>query len=425
METQEMNERLTQVGAGTPMGGLLRYYWWPIAGSAELQENPVKAVTLLGEHLTLYQDRQGRLGLIGQRCAHRRFDMQFGIPETDGLRCPYHGWMYNETGQCTDMPAELDESNFKDKVTIPAYPVQELGGLIFAYLGPQPAPLLPRWDLFAMDHVIRQVGVTEIPCNWLQCMENSVDQTHVEWLHGHLYRYVLERKGIDPNTRSAGRLLSHHKKYTFEPYEYGIVKKRLRDGETEEAEDWKYGHPLVFPGFVRIGGAMSGRYEFQIRVPMDDTRTMHYSYQCYDPGEGVEVPVQDSIPVFQVPLKDEDGNYIFDFILSQDMVAWWSQGAVVDRDHEKLAQSDKGVILYRRMLKDQMKLVENGGEPMNVFRDPAQNQYLRLAPDPSIMTEDERQQLHARGSFASLRDGPTGQYGVIYDQLEALIQNRS
>lgn len=426
METPAMNERLTRVSAGTPMGELLRRYWWPVAASAELAENPVRSVKVLGENLTLYRDRVGRLGLIGHRCPHRRVDLQWGIPENEGLRCPYHGWMFDQTGQCIEMPAESDGNGFKDKVKIPGYPVEELGGLIFAYLGPLPAPLLPRWDLYVMDHVIRQVGISEIPANWLQCMENSVDQVHTEWLHGHLYAYQLERQGIDPNSRTAPRFFRHHLKYTFEPFQYGVLKRRLVEGQSEESEEWKYGHPLVFPDKVRIGGAVSGRYEFQIRVPVDDENTRHYSYQCYDPGPGVEVPKQDMVPVFDVPLKDENGNYIFDYILSQDMVAWWAQGPIVDRDHEKLAESDKGVILFRRMLKEQMKIVEEGGEPMNVFRDPATNQYLRLAPDVASMPPEEQKVFYEGTNvnrFATLRDGPTGRYGVIYDQLEELLKH--
>jgi len=122
-----MNQRLTQVGSDTPMGKLLRYYWWPIAGTAELEENPVKPVTILGEHLTLFKDRQGRLGLVAQRCAHRRFNLQYGVPENEGLRCPYHGWLYDTTGQCIEQPAEPATSTLKNRVRIKSYPVEELG----------------------------------------------------------------------------------------------------------------------------------------------------------------------------------------------------------------------------------------------------------------------------------------------------------
>src|SRR5712692_1252855 len=159
MESQADNERLTRVGKGTPMGELLRRYWWPVAVNSELSETPTKAVTLLGESLVLFRDRQNRLGLIGARCAHRSFDLSvYAIPESDGLRCPYHGWLYSHTGQCLETPPEPRTSSFKDRIRIPGYPVQELGGLIFAYLGPDPVPLLPRWDLFAMDNVMRCVG---------------------------------------------------------------------------------------------------------------------------------------------------------------------------------------------------------------------------------------------------------------------------
>jgi len=188
------NERLTRVGPGTPMGVLLRRYWHPVAASAALTENPVKLIKILGESLVLFRDRQGRLGLIGDTCPHRRISLLYGIPEEEGLRCPYHGWMFDCTGQCIEMPAEAPESTFKNRVQIPGYPVAELGGLIFAYLGPPPAPLLPRWDLFVMDGVWRDIGVTTIPCNWLQCMENSLDPVHTEWLHGHYYNYVMQRK---------------------------------------------------------------------------------------------------------------------------------------------------------------------------------------------------------------------------------------
>ena len=177
------------------MGELMRRYWQPIAALAELDENPVKPVRLLGESLILYRDRKGTLGLIGDTCPHRRISLEYGIPEDGGLRCPYHGWMFSETGQCVEMPAESPESTFPSRVKITGYPVQEIAGLIFAYLGPDPAPLLPRWDMFVWDNVLRDIGSTIVPCNWLQIVENSLDPTHVEWLHGRFSDYVLERIG--------------------------------------------------------------------------------------------------------------------------------------------------------------------------------------------------------------------------------------
>ena len=141
MLTTEENERLTRVGPGTPMGELMRRYWQPIAAAAELDENPVKQVKLLGESLVLYRNLRGGLGLIGDTCPHRSVSMLYGIPENEGLRCPYHGWMFDCVGQCVEMPAEAPGSTFPSRVKIEGYPVEELAGLVFAYLGPAPAPL--------------------------------------------------------------------------------------------------------------------------------------------------------------------------------------------------------------------------------------------------------------------------------------------
>src|SRR5438309_628106 len=171
------NELLTKVGPGTPMGELMRRYWHPIAATAQLQENPVRKVRILGEDLTLYKDDSGSYGLIGEKCAHRRVDLLFGIPTENGLRCPYHGWVYDATGQCTEMPYDEAEGNsaFKEKIKIKGYNVQELKGVIWGYLGPEPAPLLPMWDFLCWDDVFYDVGSTIIPCNYLQVMENSLD----------------------------------------------------------------------------------------------------------------------------------------------------------------------------------------------------------------------------------------------------------
>ncbi|HEY3118955.1 MAG TPA: Rieske 2Fe-2S domain-containing protein, partial [Chloroflexota bacterium] len=169
MLSAEENERLTQVGPGTPMGRLLRRYWHPIAAQTQLEKEPVKAVTLLGESLVLYRDLGGQLGLLAEPCMHRRASLAYGIPEARGLRCPYHGWLYAEDGQCLEQPAEpafrwtdsggpssaesagleaqARGDSFADRIRTTAYPVEELGGLIFAYLGELPAPALPRYNV--------------------------------------------------------------------------------------------------------------------------------------------------------------------------------------------------------------------------------------------------------------------------------------
>jgi 5,5'-dehydrodivanillate O-demethylase len=374
MLTADKNDRLTRVGPGTAMGTLLRRYWWPIAPSAMVGLEPVKR-RLLGEDLVLFRDRQGRLGLLAEQCPHRRASLSLGCVEGEGLRCGYHGWLFDTTGQCLEQPGEPADSEFKDRIRTTAYRVQELGGLVFAYLGPdtteQPAPLLPRYDLFVRDDVWRDIGHAVVPCNFLQIMENSVDPYHVEWLHGRYGSFLRELAG-EPELEV---LRKKHVKVAFEVFEHGILKRRLLEGQTEDDEDWKTGHPLVFPGMLRIGGG--GLSFFQIRVPIDDENTWHVWYQTYRPEHG-QVPPQGEIPDYEVPLKDENGDWIRDYVDGQDVTAWVTQGTIADRTQEHLGTSDLGVMVLRRLFQEQMDLVEDGHDPICTYRDPGKNVCIEL-----------------------------------------------
>ena len=374
MLTAEENARLSQVGPGTPGGALLRRYWHPIAATGELAGRPVKPVRLLGEDLVLYQDRSGTYGLIEKACPHRRMDMAYGIPEEHGLRCPYHGWMMDETGQCIEQPFEETvhpDGRFKEKVKVHGYLVEELGGLLFAYLGPAPAPLVPRWDLLVWDNVMRDVGVTVIPCNWLQCQENSVDSVHVEWLHAYYSNAQIDQGRLPDGIPWRVR---QHGKIAFEVFEHGMIKRRTfrastgDPGTTEQDPEWTSGHPIVFPNILRVGSS------FEYRVPIDDTHTLHVVYSCYGMPPGIDAPVQETVPQFDVPLFNEDGTCNTSYTLGQDMTAWATQGPVARRDLEKLGQSDVGIILYRKLLAEQIAAAERGNEVMNTFRDPSVRQ---------------------------------------------------
>jgi len=191
---------------------------------------------------------------------------------------------------------------------------------------------------------------------------------------GALGQYALERKGITDEAafRQVANFLRHHVKLAFERNEVGIQKYRLREGEDEAtAPSWLEGHPLVFPNYVLIGGP--GREELQIRVPVDDTTTWHLAYQIYHPADGVVLPPQETIETFDVPIEEYP-----EYVLGQDVLAWPAQGAITDRSVEKLAETDRGLILYRKMLDEQIKIVEDGGDPMNTFRDPELNVRLDL-----------------------------------------------
>jgi 5,5'-dehydrodivanillate O-demethylase oxygenase subunit len=369
MLTEELNDKLTRVGPGTPGGELLRRYWWPVAACAEIASRRTRKVRLLGEDLVLFRDSSGQLGLIAERCPHRRVSLVHGVPEPEGIRCPYHGWLMDRQGNCLDQPAEPPESNFKDKVKVAAYPVQELGGLVFAYLGRSPAPLLPRYDAFVWDNAVREIGATVIPCNWLQIMENSLDGTHVEWLHGYYSNYVRREEAEARGEPFKPRPMRHHTRIGFDLFEHGIVKRRIEEDGTEEDDDWKIGHALVFPCIL-------GNPTMQIRVPMDDTHTWHLWYTATK----VNIPIepQDPVPFYTMPWQTEDGELITDFVDGQDIMTWVTQGEIADRHLERLGASDVGIIFYRQVLKDQIERVERGEEPLGVIRDPTKNRIIEL-----------------------------------------------
>jgi len=368
MLSVQENDALTRVGKGTPMGELMRRYWHPIAAAGELEERPTKQIRLLGEDLVLYKDRSGTIGLIDRLCAHRRVDLSYGIPEENGLRCMYHGWMYDETGQCIEQPFEETvhpDGRFKDKVKIAGYPVKVAAGLVFAYLGPQPTPELPMWEPLTWDNAVRDIAVSHLDCNWLQCQENSLDPVHVEWMHVYFGRYSQE--GNNWSGPSALLELPGHQKIGFDEFEYGIVKRRVFEGYSEEDDDWKHGHPVFFPNILMVGSEVS--VTFQWRVPIDDEHTLHVSLYTWRGAPGAVTPTQDIVPYRETALKDEQGRWIVDLVFNQDFMAWATQGPIAKRNLEKLGQSDMGIIMFRKQLRRELNIVADGGEPMNVFRD--------------------------------------------------------
>jgi len=378
-------ERLTRVGAGTPMGRLLRFYWYPILASVELPPGESREIRLLGEDLAVFRDPDGGLGLLARQCPHRGASLGQGVATARGLACPYHGWTFDKKGNCVHMPAEAEKSRLLQKAAVTAYAVEELGGLIFAYLGPSPAPLLPRYDLFVWEGVLRDVGRAELPCNWLQIMENSVDPVHVEYLHGHHLGAQQQRAG-DTGPNWYGR---KHLKIGFDLFEYGIIKRRVLAGGSERDDDWQIGHPVIFPVTLRVGAA--NQHRFQIRVPVDDFTTMHYWYSCYLPPEGQEAPSQDQVPLYEVPWRDERGNFRLDFVDGGDIMTWVTQGVIADRSKEMLVSSDRGIVLLRNLFADQLERVERGEDPMGVIRDPDANHVINF--------QQERNKLGGNAAF--------------------------
>lgn len=400
MLTQQQNERLSRVGPGTPMGDVLRRYWHPIATVPELDAEPVLAIKLLGENLALYRNDHGDMGLVAQRCPHRGASLAYGIPEDSGLRCAYHGWLYSPTGQCLEQPAEPEDSTFKYRIQIPAYPVEEMGGLIWAYLGPEPAPLLPRFEVFVRPDMDRDVGISRLPCNWVQVAENTVDPMHIEYLHMKYTNYVHRRLG------KAEVTVRHHERTAYDVFEYGILKRRLWEGDTEDSDEWTVGHPQLLPGTAVVVMG-DGWLQFQIRVPQDDYNTIIYWYngRVREPGKA---PAP-GLSIWDNPWKDDQGRFIVDSLNGQDMMAMTSQGDLSDRRTERLGSSDQGVIAYRNLLLEQIERVQRGEDVLGTVRDPARNEpWIELPKERTVNFA----LTGARGSARDVMGRPAGGKGV-------------
>jgi 5,5'-dehydrodivanillate O-demethylase len=349
------NELLTRVGAGTRMGALLRRYWWPVWFTEQVTDKPVP-VRLLGEDLVLFRDPRpdsgGKLGLIERYCAHRRVSLEFGRVEEGGIRCCYHGWKYGADGSCVDLPLEPEASNLKREVKLAGYAVTEAGGLVFAYLGPKPVPAFPRWDLLFREAGLTKVGADEEHCNWLQRAENTVDQHHLCSLHASVYpQLAFKRSEVD-----------------WEPAWFGLNITMRVPGLAKPKLD-----QFIFPSSNRFTQARLGvppSHNLRIRVPTDDTKTTTFWVKTYpsitDQGrlktEGLK-PRQRGVYD-----RAEDGWWDIPSH-EQDRVAQESQGLITDRSQETLGWTDRGIVLFRKMLHDGLDAVAEGRDPLGVLRE--------------------------------------------------------
>jgi 5,5'-dehydrodivanillate O-demethylase len=348
------NERLTRVGPGTPMGNLLRRYWWPIWFSEQVANKPVP-VRLLGEDLVLFRDKSGKLGLLERYCAHRRVSLAVGRVEENCIRCCYHGWAFDHTGQCVDQPVEPEGSTLKNDVKLRAYGVHEASGLIFAYLGPDPAPVFPQYDLMLHDQGLTVAAADEEHCNWLQRAENTVDQHHLCVLHATAYPDLLF-KHIDVDWIRAW---------------YG-----LRITVDIPGRKTKIDH-FIFPSANRFTRARKGdvpSHDLRIRVPIDDTLTRTFWLRTFptitDQGslrtEGLK-PTQRGV------YEQADDEWWGVASRDQDRMAQENQGPITDRSQEYLGWTDRGIVIYRNMLREALQAIEEGRDPVGIIRDPAKS----------------------------------------------------
>jgi phthalate 4,5-dioxygenase oxygenase subunit len=394
------NERLTRVGPGTPMGNLFRRYWNPACLSEEVAENdgaPLR-VRLLGEDLIAFRDTNGTVGLVAAYCPHRRAPMFFARNEECGLRCVYHGWKFDHTGACVDMPSEPPDSLFKTKVTIGAYPTWEGGGMVWTYMGPpelQPPP--PDHELVRTSPAHRDISKSYEECNYLQALEGGVDPTHASIMHN---MNIGDRSFLN----NYDALVAH---LNLERTDYGFTYAGIRARDTH---NWVRCYHWIMPSFhmrASVEGAFGYRekgdevptIDGHMWIPIDDNHTWVYNFMySHDPARPLP-PDQahnaetrlgrgDWLNENYISKLNRSNDYGIDRLLqktssmtgiqginTQDFALQEGMGPVVDRTKEHLGTTDRAIITLRQILLESIDAQERG-EPLRAI-DPATYRNVR------------------------------------------------
>ncbi|MFL5046826.1 MAG: Rieske 2Fe-2S domain-containing protein [Xanthobacteraceae bacterium] len=420
----QQNELVSQAGPGTPVGQLFRSYWIPALLSEELPENecPPVRVKLLSERLLAFRDTQGRYGLIDEFCAHRGVSLWFGRNEDSGLRCPYHGWKYDVTGQCIEVPSEPVESGFCNKIKLKSYPLIERGGVLWTYMGPaEKQPPLPEWEFATVPPEQSFMSKRWQECNWLQALEGGIDSSHVSFLH---------RSDLEADPLFKGAKGNKYNLSDSQPF-FEVVESPggLYIGARRNAENGNYYWRItqwVMPSFTMIPPRGDHPVHGHFWVPIDDENCWAWNFD-YRPnraltaaelnamheGQGIHAKC---IPGTFRPLANKDNDYLMDHAAQkagktfsgiegfamQDASLQESMGPIVDRTKENLVSTDNGIIMARhRLMRAAKALVEKGVTPPGV--DPV-HQRVRSAsvilPPDQPFKDAAREHLKVRPDVA-------------------------
>lgn len=389
MISAEQNDRITRIGPGTPAGNLLRNFWQPVALAEELQgERPARAVRLMGQDFVLFKDDSGRIGLLDRRCPHRAADLSYGRLEDGGLRCLFHGWLFDVAGRCLETPGEPEGSRMCDHIRQPSYPVVEKNGIIFAWLGAGEPPAFPHFDCFVApdSHAFAFKG--HFACNWLQALEVGIDPAHASFLH-RFYRdedtaasYGRQFRGASadsnlPMTRVLREYARPEIRVERAPWGMRLTAlRRISDAQTHVRVT-----NLVFPQAFVI--PMSAEMTItQWHVPIDDHNCYWYAIftSFGDPVDKAKMREQ-RLQLYQLPdylpRKNRGNDWGYDpreqrtetftgmgyDINVHDQWACESMGAIQDRTKEHLGTTDKAIVLYRRMLDQAIDQQARGETP--------------------------------------------------------------
>jgi nitrite reductase/ring-hydroxylating ferredoxin subunit len=405
MVSAEQNELMTRVGPGTPAGKLLRNYWQPVALVDEMRgERPVKAVKLLGEDLVLFKN-QTRYGLIDRHCAHRGADLAYGRLEDDGLRCAFHGWKFDAAGKCVETPAEPEGSWLHEHIRTLAYPVVEKSGVLFAYLGEMRGagepPAFPHFDCFVAPDAYTFAFKGYWDCNWLQALEVGIDPAHASWLHKFFEdedpaaSYGRQFRGTPSDSAMPiSKVLREFDRpeIRVERTDYGMRLQTLR--RISDAHTHIRVTNVLFPQAFVI--PMNAEMTIsQWHVPVDDTGCYWYSiFTSFGAPVDKETMRSQRLKTYPAPqykpVFSRENSWGFSAeeqksktftgmgfdINIHDQWACESQGRIQDRTRENLGSTDKGIVLYRRLLLDAIRRSEAGERPLMVLSEERAKEFL-------------------------------------------------
>jgi len=388
--SREQNDLMTRIGPGTPAGKLLRRYWQPVALVDEMKdERPVKAVRLFSENLVLYKTNSG-YGLMQRHCPHRGADLAYGRIEADGLRCSFHGWKFDGGGKCVETPAEPEGSRLCEHIKTVSYPVVEKSGILFAYLGEGAAPAFPAFDCFVAPDAYTFAFKGYWDCNWLQALEVGIDPAHASWLHKYFEdedtagSYGKQFRGVPSDSDlPISKVLREYDRpeIRVERAEFGMRLQTLR--KISDAQTHIRVTNILFPQAFVI--PMNAEMTItQFHVPVDDTGCYWYSiFTSFGGPVDKQTMREQRLRTYPAPdykpIHGRHNGWGFDAdeqksktftgmgfdINIHDQFACESQGVIADRTKENLGSTDKGIVLYRRMLLDFIKKNEAGQLTVN------------------------------------------------------------
>jgi phenylpropionate dioxygenase-like ring-hydroxylating dioxygenase large terminal subunit len=354
------NAELTHVGPGTPCGEYLRRFWQPVALSKDVQDLP-KAMKILDEELVVYRDTRGIVGCLELHCSHRGASLEFGVTQERGIRCCYHGWLFDADGTILDTPTEAPDSRLKEKLFHPAYPVHEHNGLIFVYMGPpDKKPAFPIFDTYEVPgyHVVPGIPHV-IPCNWLQLKENTADPIHIPILHQRITGHHFSGYRFDD---------AQMPEFDWVETPLGMISGlvgRSKDVIWVRWSEWIMPNIHQFHITESAGDCVIGKFcpprATRWHVPVDDTHTVVFDYQRL-----LDKELDRAEKVLKSFGQRGDRSYEEQQRRPGDYEAQVSQRPIAIHALEHLGASDRGVIMFRKLLRQQIRVVRQGEDPKGI-----------------------------------------------------------